>query len=142
MKMISCCCGFGKKEEPENAIIDEIIPRQNSFLKLEFSISSARTPVASPRSEISIDEIILVESEKLEVSESSEELVALPKSKAIVEHVTRGLSKLLLLKTLNKKYFSCGANRPRQNPAKFFLLCEQNNEPARQFYDCYFKIFL
>ena len=62
-------------------------------LKLEFCISSARTPVASPRSDISINEIILAESEKLEVSESSEELVALPKSKAILEHVTRGLSK-------------------------------------------------
>ena len=85
MKMISdlCCCGFGKKEEPENAINEEIIP-------------SARTPVASPRSEdeISLDEIILVASDE---KDKTGEQMALPKSKAIVEHVTRGLSKLLLL---------------------------------------------
>ena len=83
-----CCCGFGKKEEPENAINEEIIP-------------SARTPVASPRSEdeLSIDEIIFVESDE---NDKTEEQVDLPKSKAIVEHVTRGLSKLLFLKTFIK----------------------------------------
>ena len=118
-----CCCGFGKKEEPENVINEEIIP-------------SARTPVASPRSEdeISIDEIILVESDE---NDKTEEQVDLPKSKAIVEHVTRGLSKFLFLKTLDKR-FSCRPDRPRQNPAEFVLLREQNNEPARQFDDCYF----
>ena len=92
MKKISdfCCCGFGKKEEPENAIIDEIIP-------------SARTPVASPRNEdeISLDEIILVESDE---KDKTEKQVDLPKSKAIVEHVTRGLSKFLFLKTFIKMH--------------------------------------
>lgn len=63
------------------------------FLELKLTILSARTPVASPREEdeLSLDEIILVESDK---KEASEELVALPKSKAIVEQVARGLSKL------------------------------------------------
>ena len=92
MKMFSdfCCCGFGKKEEPENAINEEIIP-------------SARTPVASPRSEdeLSLDEIILVESDE---KNKTEEQLDLPKSKGIVEHVTRGLSKLLFLKTFDKTF--------------------------------------
>ena len=92
MTMITdfCCCGFGKKEEPENAINEEIIP-------------SARTLVASPRSEdeISINEIILVESDE---KDKTEEQVDLTKSKAIVEHVTRGLSTLLFVKTFIKTF--------------------------------------
>ncbi|CBY13028.1 unnamed protein product [Oikopleura dioica] len=95
--MVSCCCGFGKKEKPEDAINDEIIP-------------SARTPVASPREEdeLSLDEILLVESDK---KEASEELVALPKSKAIVEQVARGLIVALIVQDRIQPSSSFFANK-------------------------------
>ncbi|CBY13026.1 unnamed protein product [Oikopleura dioica] len=76
----------------------------------EVGIDSARTPVASPREEdeLSLDEIIFVESDK---KEASEELVALPKSKAIVEKVARGLIVALIVQDRIQPSSSFFANK-------------------------------
>ncbi|CAG5113537.1 Oidioi.mRNA.OKI2018_I69.chr2.g7635.t1.cds [Oikopleura dioica] len=107
--MVSCCCGFGKKEEPTEPINHEIIP-------------SARSKLASPRfEEVSLNEIVITEpkeqpsnkcvgkktkkgkqdcEEKTTEGKTSTEF-ALPvttfNTTAIVEHVARGLVVALIV---------------------------------------------